>query len=93
MLVGVSVLLCKSVVVAIFYLFQAGAAPNGAKISFLEYHKQPACDFGAVILPRENRKIPQAGGLRYTKEIINLVPLGGYPNGTTSFFIFTSRFF
>ena len=42
---------------------------NGSRLGFLEYHKQLACDFGAVFLQRENRKTPQAGGLRYSKLI------------------------
>ena len=36
---------------------------------------QPACDYGAVVLQKENRKIPQAGGLRYPKKIFILVLL------------------
>ena len=38
-----------------------------------------ACDFGVVIFQSENRKIPQASGLRYTKKVINLVPLREAP--------------
>ena len=48
------------------------AAPNGTRIRNLEYHKRLACDFGTVIFLRENRKIPQAGGLRYLEEILKL---------------------
>ena len=56
------------------------ADPNGASPRNLGYHKQPACDLSAVILPGENRKIPQAGGLRYSEESLNLVPLQADPN-------------
>ena len=52
---------------------------NATKSWCLGYHKQPACDFGALILPGEYRQIPQAGGLRYPEEVLNIELLEAAP--------------